>query len=820
MLSLPTTARRRTRQLVDRLLASTEYAERQTNIWLDVARYADTRGGLNDGQRPISYPYRDWLISAFKHNLPYDQFVTWQLAGDKLNSGKPTREQLLATAFLKAGRQDSEGGSIDEEFRTNYVQERTELIGKDFLGLTVGCAKCHNHKYDVIDQADYYSMSAFFNQMDEHGGGGFNRGTPQGPYLLWPSAKQAEQLEAAHAKTVTREADYANALRAARAKAEAAVSASAITQLAQQVKASIDADTQAYYPFDEGYAGDLTPLMVDAQTQGPGVNPMDPDSSLQKALRKMTRPEALEFLQAKIAADVAAGKPVPNLSGVSKSGRRRAGMLADLAAMEADPGLPRLASREVEWALEQLIAAGYTDELLSDGGIIKKRGLRTWLKEGRVLWTRSGLPGGEPGFVSNVTFVPGARGKGVQMHDSVVAAAKGVGMFERTQPYTLDFWLRLRPDAPYVDSTRPEGPAANVLYSSGSVNGQGYEIGLIDGRLTYSITHNAPYEQLKISLQDEVPAGRWVHVTTTYDGQSSARGMRFYIDGKPAPIAVEHDHLTMSTKPVGPADSLFFAYYGLSSGTNFNRTELVDGALDELRVITRALTPMEVAYLQDPALVATTAENDARRQLARDPRAKRSGCGRRAGRALGRASRRADRPRLDQQANGGRRSAAISKELRAGPWRLQRLPQGSEAAGPAASISLERKAASRPSGPRPVADRSEEPAHVPRVRQPDVAGPLRHRHRPDGGGLRHAGNEPESSGAARLSGRRVHQVRLGHQAHAQADGHVGDLPAGLHHQPRESGEGSAERPARARSPFPHASRSHPRQCADGLRACC
>ena len=81
------------------------------------------------------------------------------------------------------------------------MHERAELIGKDFLGLTVGCAKCHDHKYDVIAQADYYSMAAFFNQMNERGGGGFNRGTPQGPYLLWPSPMQAKQLEVAHATT-------------------------------------------------------------------------------------------------------------------------------------------------------------------------------------------------------------------------------------------------------------------------------------------------------------------------------------------------------------------------------------------------------------------------------------------------------------------------------------------------------------------------------------------------------------------------------------------------------------------------------------------
>jgi Protein of unknown function (DUF1549)/Planctomycete cytochrome C len=161
-------------KLVDRLLVSIEYAERQTNIWLDVARYADTRGGLNDNERPLSYPYRDWVIGAFHRNMPYDQFVTWQLAGDQL--ANPTREQLLATAFLKAGRQDSEGGSIDEEFRVNNVHERTELIGKDFLGLTVGCAKCHDHKYDAIAQADYYALAGFFNQMEEGGLASASRG--------------------------------------------------------------------------------------------------------------------------------------------------------------------------------------------------------------------------------------------------------------------------------------------------------------------------------------------------------------------------------------------------------------------------------------------------------------------------------------------------------------------------------------------------------------------------------------------------------------------------------------------------------------------
>jgi hypothetical protein len=658
-------------KVVDRLLASKEYAERQANTWLDVARYADTRGGLNDGDRPISYPYRDWVISAFERNMPYDKFVTWQLAGDKLNGGHPTREQLLATAFLKEGRQDSEGGSIDEEFRMNYVEERTELIGTAFLGLTVGCAKCHDHKYDVIAKADYYSISAFFNQMDERGGGSFGRGTPQGPYLMLPTALQSRRLDAAHANTVAREAAYQAALGAAQGRAAAAAARVADPQRAQWVKASIDADTQAYYPFDDGYKASFEPLMIDEQPQFAGVFAKNPNDPEEKKILKMTRAEAIAYLQRKILADVKAGKPVPTMSepdpgqmafagtlpekapknGAPKSGAprspapagllkaslpgapgskpgvpaakgaaapgrgRRAGMTADLEAMKADPELPRLASHEADWALEQLIASGYTDERLGNTVRVPHRQLKPGLKEDELLWTRSGIEGGAPGYLNNVKFVPGARGMGVQLHDSVVATAKGVGMFERTQPYTLDFWLKLRKGKPYVDTTRPEGPAASVLYNSGGVAGQGYEIGLVDGKLDYSITHNAPYEQLKIQTTSPIPTGRWVHVTTTYDGNSRAAGMRFYIDGKAVPTLTQHDRLTMTAMP-GGGDSLFGGYFGLATGSNFNRPELVDGAIDELRVITRALTPLEVAYLQDPKLVNAAPAQQARADIA------------------------------------------------------------------------------------------------------------------------------------------------------------------------------------------------------------
>ncbi|UFH54548.1 DUF1553 domain-containing protein [Spirosoma sp. KNUC1025] len=152
--------------VVNRLLNSPHYGERQAVEWLDVARYADTDGYQDDGLRTI-WPYRDWVIRAFNRNLSFDRFVTWQLAGDLLP--KPTKNMLLATAFNRNHQQSQEGGIVDEEYRTEYVADRVNTFGKAFLGLTTECARCHDHKYDPISQKDYYSLFAFFNTNNERG---------------------------------------------------------------------------------------------------------------------------------------------------------------------------------------------------------------------------------------------------------------------------------------------------------------------------------------------------------------------------------------------------------------------------------------------------------------------------------------------------------------------------------------------------------------------------------------------------------------------------------------------------------------------------
>lgn len=152
--------------LVDRLLNTPAHAERMALDWMDLSRYADSHGLHADGIRTM-WPWRDWVLKAFQENMPYDQFVTWQLAGDLIPEA--TQEQKLATAFNRNSPMTAEGGVIDEEWRLHYVFDRTETLSTAFMGLTVACAKCHDHKFDPISQKDYYQLTAFFNNIRELG---------------------------------------------------------------------------------------------------------------------------------------------------------------------------------------------------------------------------------------------------------------------------------------------------------------------------------------------------------------------------------------------------------------------------------------------------------------------------------------------------------------------------------------------------------------------------------------------------------------------------------------------------------------------------
>ena len=177
-------------KVVDRLLSSDACAERLTMEWLDVSRYADSHGMHADGYRYM-WPWRDWVIDAFHRNMPYDQFVTWQIAGDLLPEA--SKDQILATAFNRNHTMTAEGGVIDEEFRLSYVFDRTETITTVLQGLTLNCARCHDHKFDPISQKDYYAMNAFFNNVKELGMTGDDGN--YGPMLQLPDPKTEEDLK-------------------------------------------------------------------------------------------------------------------------------------------------------------------------------------------------------------------------------------------------------------------------------------------------------------------------------------------------------------------------------------------------------------------------------------------------------------------------------------------------------------------------------------------------------------------------------------------------------------------------------------------------
>src|SRR5439155_7549698 len=181
-------------KVVDRLLDSPRYGERMVWEWLDVARYADTNGYQGDATRTM-WPWRDWVVRAMNANMPFDQFAIKQIAGDMLLSA--TRDDKVATAFLRNHMINGEGGRIAEENRVDYIMDQTEMLSTTFLGLTVGCARCHDHKYDPITQKDYYSLFAFFNNtpVDGHGGSGHDA-----PVIDFATPEQNQKLAALNAE--------------------------------------------------------------------------------------------------------------------------------------------------------------------------------------------------------------------------------------------------------------------------------------------------------------------------------------------------------------------------------------------------------------------------------------------------------------------------------------------------------------------------------------------------------------------------------------------------------------------------------------------
>ncbi len=226
--------------LIDRLLASPRYGERMASGWLDAARYADTNGYFTDNDRTM-WPWRDWVINAFNSNMPFDRFTIEQLAGDLLPNA--TIDQQIATGFNRNHMVNNETGIIEEEFRVEYVVDRVDTTATVWMGLTVGCARCHDHKYDPISQEDFYRFFSFFNNVPERGLSGSSGNAA--PLLKVPTPEQQNRLNELPGKIAAAQQKYA-AIAKDLDDAQAAWEQTAVSRLPTAVMAGL----VAHFPLD------------------------------------------------------------------------------------------------------------------------------------------------------------------------------------------------------------------------------------------------------------------------------------------------------------------------------------------------------------------------------------------------------------------------------------------------------------------------------------------------------------------------------------------------------------------------------------------
>ena len=424
-------------KVVDRLLASPRYGERMAGEWLDIARFADTHGYQMDRARPV-WPYRDWVISAYNRNLPFNDFATWQLAGDLLP--RATKDQRLATAFNRLHMQNEEGGIVEEEFRVAYVNDRTTTFGTAFLGLTLECSRCHDHKFDPVSQKDYYSLFAFFQNIDESGQTSYFTAATPVPALLLTTDTQDAKLAELRAAVGTKRDALAKARGTARAE-----------------------------------------------------------------FAKWKRPTKLD---------------VPGLVGSYSFDDIKAGKVAN----GADEKIPGSA-------------------------------------------------------VEGPKLVPGKLGRAVELTGENGFTFPGVGHFTRDDPFTLSLWVK---------SPAPVPRAVLVHHSQAPIDAgsRGYELLLEDGKVAFGLHHMWPGNSLKVRSKTAVPASAWVHLTATYDGSSTATGVKLYLDGKPLEVDVIRDKLTK--------DITYGGEPNLAVGYRFRDNGFKGGLVDEFRVYNRALTVAEV----------------------------------------------------------------------------------------------------------------------------------------------------------------------------------------------------------------------------------
>ena len=527
--------------LVDRLLAAEGYGEHMAREWLDVARYADTDGFLHDSHNRYFWPWRDWAISAFNRNMPFDRFSTWQLAGDLLAHGTTpdthlegvAREQTLATAFLRLNRRTSENGSIHEEWRVEATLDRAETVGKAFLGLTVGCARCHDHKYDPISQQNYYELVGFFNSQDEPG---FyapgHSGVQGGPTLLWTDDQTDRQIADAEREIEDAEAAYEEAMQTATVRVSDQVDAllnEGAEERVRRLDESIADATVAYYSFDQllPFSWESMPVPIPEASGEPYANAV----ILGRIVQRRIPPTSIVF------------EPNP---------------LLEEPVEEPTPLIPM--------NMREDLVEFLPNEIETEGNTL--------------------------GIIENPILRPGVRGNALFFDDTNRGVlGRDVGWNDRTDDFAFDLWLlaaREYEDSLVIDHRDDDNSGAS-----------GYQLHLENNRLRFRLMYSWPYNMIEVISREPVRINEWTHVTVTYDGSSRAEGVGLYVNGEPAEVDFNKDQLTRSILPMSYA-GILDPFVGMVFGKRFRQTGLVDGgALDEIRVFDRPLTPLEVRFLHE-----------------------------------------------------------------------------------------------------------------------------------------------------------------------------------------------------------------------------
>jgi hypothetical protein len=426
-------------RLVDRLLASPHYGERMALPWLDLARFADTHGYHIDSQRDM-WLWRDWVINAYNTNLPFDQFTVQQIAGDLLPNA--TREQKIATGFNRNHPINFEGGAIPEEYQAAYIFDRIDTTATTWMGLTLRCAQCHDHKYDPLTQKDYYRFFAFFNQVPEQGLDG-QKGNAV-PVLKMATADQLARLDTAQKKVTELE----QALKERRAATEAARA-----QWEKKTLATLDS------------APVVTTGLV-------GHYPLDEK----------------------------AGEQVKDAVG-----KQPAGFLREKTA----------------WA-------------------------------------------------------DGKFGSALRFDGSSYVDLGPVFGFDRTDKFSYGAWVQPTSNDVMTVLSRMED----------SNNYRGWDIFLIEGKVYVHMIHNWADNAIRLASKDAIPLNQWTHLFVTYDGSSKAKGLKLYVNGRPAEFEVTHDTLTGTIK----TDKPFLIGRRNPEGP-------FKGLIDEVRVYDRELNAQEVAQI-------------------------------------------------------------------------------------------------------------------------------------------------------------------------------------------------------------------------------